>query len=314
MGRRKTREQPGPEPFFKPQLFVTGGQTGADSIPLSVYRDLGVGVTGWMPRGFLRDDGRGSEVAQQHGLREGEGSYGWRDRANAAESDACLALLTTKPRTGKGTMQTVNIFVNGEHEFVVLTKPSAADYLVIPAPAGHPWRRPVLVFWDITEAKLVAFAEVLRGWLATFRPARLMLAGPLETSWPGIERLGAKLLVRALTASDPELEPEPEPEQEADPELLATLVRQCKVIYMQVSRKQLPHTATVGNTAVLAELATVVEATLAASRQQPPPFALLCKGWLAIHHQQLGDAEVLLERGTYTCAMIERRLSTAVLG
>ena len=43
---RKTRKQPGPEPFFKPQLFVTGGQTGADSIPLSVYRDLGVGVTG----------------------------------------------------------------------------------------------------------------------------------------------------------------------------------------------------------------------------------------------------------------------------
>ena len=185
MGRRKTREQPGPEPFFKPQLFVTGGQTGADSIPLSVYRDLGVRVTGWMPQGFLRDDGRGAEVAQQHGFREGEGSYGWRDRANAAESDACLALLTSKPRTGKGTMQTVNIFVNGEHEFVELTKPSVADYLVIAAPAGHPWRRPVLVFWDITEAKLVAFAEVLRGWLATFRPARLMLAGPLETSWPG---------------------------------------------------------------------------------------------------------------------------------
>uniref|UniRef100_A0A7S4R2V4 Uncharacterized protein n=1 Tax=Alexandrium monilatum TaxID=311494 RepID=A0A7S4R2V4_9DINO len=180
---------------FCPEVFVTGGQTGADSIPFTVYRRLGASVAGYLPQGFKRNDGRGREIAEEHGLQEGEGGYSWRDKANAAQSDACLAFLTTKPLTGRGTMQTVNSFVNGEYAFVVLAKPEAADHLAIaPAERG---RRPVLVLWNISEERLDSFAEVLCGWLGQFRPRRLMFSGMVEDTWPGVERLGAELLLRA---------------------------------------------------------------------------------------------------------------------
>ena len=141
-------------------------------------------------------------IAEEHGLKEGEGSYSWRDRANAAESDACLAFLTTKPKTGKGTMLTVNIFVSGKQEFVDINKPSGAHHLAIPASAGQASQKPVLIFWDITDARLPGFAAVLRQWLDQYKPARLMVAGPMEDTWPGIERLGATLLAQVLAGSE----------------------------------------------------------------------------------------------------------------
>lgn len=58
---------------YKPSCFVTGGQTGADSIPIAVYKELGVELKGWMPKDFRRDDGKGREIGEEHGLLEGEG-------------------------------------------------------------------------------------------------------------------------------------------------------------------------------------------------------------------------------------------------
>ena len=39
---------------------------GAESIPLSVHAVLQVGLTGYMPKNFAREDGRGMEVAQRY--------------------------------------------------------------------------------------------------------------------------------------------------------------------------------------------------------------------------------------------------------
>lgn len=318
---------------FRPRYFITGGQTGADSIPLSVYRELGLQVRGYLPRDARRADGKGWDVIQAHeGLWEGWGGHAWRDWANAGMSDALVAFLTTKPKTGKGTMSTVNVFVNGEFKMEVLRKPDAEDWMVIApvclaqnddqsvvesdqrAPAGanpssntpniekgettiqlldeetgngtttvvaevykrkrrwgrgaqqktpeaklstvtkadvnqkevvdagreiclsndehavtagrelksfkgkkdFPWshmrpkyesadpdvigRRPVLIFWDLTPDKIVANAEILRKFLNRWRPDNLMFSGPLETTWPNIEVLGAQLLRIALTS------------------------------------------------------------------------------------------------------------------
>eukprot|EP00928_Gymnodinium_smaydae_P037157 TRINITY_DN25832_c0_g1_i1.p1 TRINITY_DN25832_c0_g1~~TRINITY_DN25832_c0_g1_i1.p1 ORF type:complete len:274 (+),score=24.95 TRINITY_DN25832_c0_g1_i1:30-824(+) len=197
---------------FSPHEFVSGGQVGADSAPFSVYEDLGVALRGYMPKGFERADGRGREIAARYGLAEGQGGYKWRDMRNAESADACLAFLTTLPLTGRGTMQTVNMFVDGRYEHVQLDKPSEQDYVVY-EPAlvddsnvtGECTRnqrsianKPVIVFWNICEGKLEEFAHELQTFLRRHRPRSLMLSGPLERTWPGIELLGAELLRRAL--------------------------------------------------------------------------------------------------------------------
>ncbi len=60
-------------PTHKPRFFVTGGQTGADTVPILVYEELGISLKGFMPKDFRRDDGKGREIAEKHNLTEGEG-------------------------------------------------------------------------------------------------------------------------------------------------------------------------------------------------------------------------------------------------
>ena len=84
---------------------------------------------------------------------------------------------------------------------------------------------------------------------------------------------------------------QPEPDQAPDISSLADLVKRCKVLYTQVSRPK-SHKAT---RAAVTELAEVADAVLAAGGRQP--FALLCKGWLAIEHQQPREGAAFLEQG-----------------
>lgn len=135
-------------------------------------------------------------MAALYGLREGLGDYRWRDENNASEADACVAFLTTKPRTGMGTMSTVNIFVNGTYDFVVLSKPDDADFLEIPPESQG--ARPVLVFWDLERSMVPALAPTLRSWLERHRPERLMFSGAQQNTLPGIEGDGAALFLQAM--------------------------------------------------------------------------------------------------------------------
>jgi hypothetical protein len=183
---------------FSPTEFVSGGQTGADSIPFSVFEGLGIGLIGFMHKGFERGDGRGREIAARYGLTEGEGGNKWRDCQNAERSDACLAFLTTLPMTGRGTMQTVQLFVSGRYKHIQLDKPDGQDHLVISNGC-----KPAIIFWDISEDKIDSYATLLHEFLQAYRPRALMLSGPMEKTWPGIELLGAKLLRCTLLPSDP---------------------------------------------------------------------------------------------------------------
>jgi len=168
---------------------------GADSIPFTVYEELGIHLRGFMPQGFERSGGDGREVAARYGLSEGEGGHKWRDMKNVDSADACLAFLANLPMTGRGTMQTVNYCVTGRYKHVQLEKPHESDYTIIdPGETG----KPAIVFWDISEDKLDSFASALQEFLCAFQPASLMLSGPMEHTWPGIERLGAELLRRSL--------------------------------------------------------------------------------------------------------------------
>ena len=100
--------------------------------------------------------------------------YKTRDCLNAAMSDACVAFLTTLPKTGKGTMQTVNLFVNGSYDFVVLQKPKDQDWKVLSPTRGG---RPVIVFWNLCEEAINGFTIPLRCFMDKYQPRRLMFSG-----------------------------------------------------------------------------------------------------------------------------------------
>lgn len=48
------------------------------------------------------------------------------------DSLALVTLHRNRPKTGKGTMQTVNFCTNGVYDFIPIPKPEDADFLEIP--------------------------------------------------------------------------------------------------------------------------------------------------------------------------------------
>jgi hypothetical protein len=93
-------------------------------------------------------------------------------------------------------MQTLNTFVNGAYEFVVLQKPDDVDYLGIPAKSDE--HRPVLVFWNVRAEAVEAMASALADFLTTARPSALMISGSTEAVWPGTCEHGTAMVLRAL--------------------------------------------------------------------------------------------------------------------
>eukprot|EP00494_Astrolonche_serrata_P033545 UN33814 len=49
------------EVIHRPDIFITGGQTGGDSVPTKVYKTLNIKLQGYMPKGFKRDDKKGRQ-------------------------------------------------------------------------------------------------------------------------------------------------------------------------------------------------------------------------------------------------------------
>jgi len=193
----------------KPRKFVTGANVGADSIPLECYREIGsIEIEGYMPKGFLRDDGKGEEVAKEHGLIETEGGYSTKDIKNAEMSDALLAFLVSKPMTGKGTMQTASMFIRGFYNKVDETRDSTYKIWVPIEKPDEPTKgltfktfyppetalKPVLVIWDLSKENMELAAERVRLFLDKWKPETLMFSGPTLATQPDITELGVELM------------------------------------------------------------------------------------------------------------------------
>ncbi|KAJ6242463.1 cyclin-dependent kinase inhibitor-related protein [Anaeramoeba flamelloides] len=181
--------------YFFPSVIISGGQTGADSIPFKIFRLLkkkGVKIKGWMPKGFKRLDGKGSKIAQKYGLREGKGGYHCRNKKNVEECDAIIGFLTSKPRTGSGTTKTFNYTVHGKYAFEQMYKPRLVDWVVVND------LKPGIIFWDITNQKIQQMSEKLQQFFDEFRPNKLLVSGSVEKTYPGITNLGALLFKMTL--------------------------------------------------------------------------------------------------------------------
>lgn len=143
---------------------VSGGQTGVDRAALDVALALGLSLGGWVPKGRRAEDG---PLSERYPVRETDSPhYADRTRRNVHDSDATL-VITRGPVTG-GTALTVKI--------------------------AHDLGRPCLVV-DLETGR---DPGPVRTWLAETGPVTLNIAGPRESTVPGIYMAARSLLEKVF--------------------------------------------------------------------------------------------------------------------
>jgi len=148
--------------------IVSGGQTGVDRAALDVAISLGIPCGGWCPRGRRAEDGT---IPACYPLRETESeSYAVRTRENVRDSDGTLVLAMGEPTGG-----------------TALTIEFAAEL-----------RRPCKVV-DLNDKPDPA---AIAGWIAANRISTLNVAGPRESTAPGVYAAAVALLFGVLTRID----------------------------------------------------------------------------------------------------------------
>ena len=146
--------------------IVSGGQTGVDRAALDVALGLGMACGGWCPRGRIAEDGI---IADTYPLRETEtAEYAERTRLNVRDADATLVLTRGRPRGG--TALTLD-FAR------MLERPS----LVVDLGAPHR-----------------GAPDSAGAWIEAEGVATLNVAGPRESTAPGIHQEASKFLKELL--------------------------------------------------------------------------------------------------------------------
>ncbi len=146
------------------ERIVSGGQTGVDEGTLRAAIELGLDHGGWCPRGRRNERGR---IASCFALREtATSNYAERTRLNVRDADATL-ILHRGPLRG-GTR---------------LTLDCARE-------RGKPW-------WTLDLERDPLDLESVRTWLHAHSVRVLNVAGPRESSCPGIGE-AARRIVLAL--------------------------------------------------------------------------------------------------------------------
>ena len=78
---------------MKLRKVISGGQTGADQAGLVAAKEFGLETGGWMPFGYLTEDGPCPELKQKFGVQaHSSSSYPPRTKKNAEESDGTIRL------------------------------------------------------------------------------------------------------------------------------------------------------------------------------------------------------------------------------
>ncbi len=149
---------------FVPQKIISGGQTGVDRAGLDVAIAMGIEHGGWCPKDRMSEDGTIPSRYELIEIRERD--YRVRTEKNVVESDATLILIESQLRSGTALTRRFCI----EHDVI---------FLVV----------------NITRETPDRIAE----WLSETKPLILNVAGPRESSHPGIHDRAMEFLLTALT-------------------------------------------------------------------------------------------------------------------
>lgn len=155
----------GSGPQFVPRRIVSGGQTGVDRAALDIAILLKIEHGGWCPAGRLAEDG---PIPIRYGLKETRSNeYPVRTEQNIADSSATLILHEGKLKGG--TLLTKRL----------CDKRKKPYYAV-----------------KISQQMI----DAVREWLAIERPEVLNIAGPRESSSPGIHSRCKNFLLLTFSA------------------------------------------------------------------------------------------------------------------
>ena len=89
------------------ERVISGGQTGADQAGLAVARSLGIPTGGYMPKGWLTEDGPRPDLAVTYGLEEAEtAAYAERTERNVLASNGTVVFGDARSR---GSMLTASL-------------------------------------------------------------------------------------------------------------------------------------------------------------------------------------------------------------
>ena len=147
-----------------PEKIVSGGQTGVDRAALDAALALGIPCAGWCPKGRKAEDGA---ITERYPVTETESAaYEERTRLNVVDADAILILASGPLSGGTG-----------------LTAETAAAQ-----------GKPLLVADPFSAPDPQAVAD----WLAENGVRVLNVAGPRESTQPGIYRAAADFLTQVL--------------------------------------------------------------------------------------------------------------------
>lgn len=151
---------------------ISGGQTGVDRAALDAAITYGISHGGYCPKGRLAEDG---PISKNYNLIESRtDKYPERTRLNVHTADATLVIMSSIS-TGRGTGLTLKILED-------LKKPYHLVYVEKLPP----------------EVAAAAVAQ----WLKCQRPTILNVAGPRESSQPGVYQYAHKLLIAAFALLD----------------------------------------------------------------------------------------------------------------
>lgn len=149
--------------------IVSGGQTGADQGGLEAARELGLSTFGFMPRGYVTEDGPRRDIAEKFGLRAVSGGYPKRTMENVKAADATVT------------------FGGIDSPGSALTKRCCEDQR----------KKFMHIFWS----PMVGFyndSGELRRWLIANKVGILNVAGNRESKQPGIQAATKAFLIQTL--------------------------------------------------------------------------------------------------------------------
>jgi len=150
------------------QRIISGGQTGVDRGALDAAIELGIQHGGWCPRGRLAEDG---PIAEKYLLRETETSdYPVRTELNVLDSDGTLILFLH--RLFGGTELTRRLAAKCGKPCLLVKLGKTADPLLV------------------------------RRWIRRNDIHVLNIAGPRESSCPGISQAAHDFVRQLLTDAD----------------------------------------------------------------------------------------------------------------
>jgi hypothetical protein len=157
-------------PEFPVRRIVSGGQTGVDRGALDAALNLGVDHGGWCPLGRLAEDGY---IPVRYRLKQCDSAdYPVRTERNVLDSDGTLVLHGGD--------------ISGGTDFTCRVATRAG--------------RPLLVL-DLSNAPEV---NTVRRWLREHRIEVLNVAGPRESTSPGIAEAARRFVEALLQTNEPE--------------------------------------------------------------------------------------------------------------